>query len=1271
MQHSFRPLCRSKKTPGAVFLSSALGACCRNAPSCSILLAAIRPEQPLPLQLWHGGQWKFECAESIASKIRIGLAGILLTRFSGWRCILLLRQPSAQYRSVVCMTGSRVVHGLSTRTGALFLFLVFGLLLARGHSHADDDAAGTPPPPTRDSGDEGPPSGSSALSSSLLPDAASSDRKEDLRGRVLDDIFGSGDKRSIFSERILRHLDSLGSRTEGKPRLRPTQGGTQSSDLPADLRDQPFLSPPLPSFPPMDCRCGIEDGCCAGLDCLSCISGPLLWSFASGGIATCSCSSPADPAVNNAVGAAGEPSPSSSSDPSSAGPSGMLLEDASHPSSDDTPCRTPSTSTATADNTVPIPREESDAAHPELSAMAAAASAIPSLEQSSDRADYRGSSSLHCTTTEASNPCLFAAGATSAMTADTDEASALPVSSALPEDTMRLGRRNLFLRQTSSPDSDSGAEIPGPDAGPHVPETDRLLDEVGRLSPTGDAAVQLPDRDSPPLAGAEPVASSSVPDVQSSVTDTLTKGDRLDVTAPLGLFPSSVNAGTPQNDDGVPSIVPATEDSAQAPSSREAAISTGLAQNPSPLVEETQLAESDGTSSTASPKISSYPLPQSQLQPQTQPPTLTPLTTPSTPTTSAAASSSPAESPGETEAHSQHPRDTVHISAGDLVTGPYMGSTVQGDPSAEQDDGKSRLRTTPASGTQQLIASRPEQEEDRVRFNYASYLVGAKVVDSTTGSRGAHNVLNEDSDRYWRVPCRSTEQKWVVIELSEEILMDSFAIANFEYYSSTMDQVRLYGAVKYPPVDPVEKTLATATAGSDPGAAGAPVSSPGFHWMGTFLVNASHVVQVYRLPKPSWVRFVRLEYEAFHGRDYYCTLSLFRAFGSTIIEDLRRESQSSMHDLIGTFSALASGSVADDLRSLSLPPGGGSSSSSHVFEMPGGEDDPNVFRVMIQKIKRLEANQNVLHSLLEKFDEEQNELARAMLRLAEAYAEFQLEFERKQTERMERLDERIQGRFLFIANATAHIEDRLHRYATVLYLVELLSRKEVVIALLVLAITGSVAVFGGSLKATSASLLSPSQRMQFSRGAVPVDAAAAPPALSSAQPVATKRQETATTAAAAAAAEGTVIDSGLSPASVQSMPELRAGGSCLSPMFDPEISSLVLPLSPPTGHHIARAMASEALTPYHVPFDNEQFASTSAPTGRGSQSPSLSPSPSPRHVSTTAAVSFHEAPADSPVTRSPRPSSPHLFRSATIAIIPCLALSEPSVSLSSPSMDKE
>ncbi|CAI9117170.1 OLC1v1018516C1 [Oldenlandia corymbosa var. corymbosa] len=150
-------------------------------------------------------------------------------------------------------------------------------------------------------------------------------------------------------------------------------------------------------------------------------------------------------------------------------------------------------------------------------------------------------------------------------------------------------------------------------------------------------------------------------------------------------------------------------------------------------------------------------------------------------------------------------------------------------------------------------------EPGGTEYNYASSSKGAKVLAHNKDAYGASNILSRDKDRYLRNPC-SAEGKFVIMELSEETLVDTIEIANFEHHSSNLKEFELLGSPVYPTETWVK--LGNFTAG-----------------------NVKHA-QRFVLPEPKWVRYLKINLLSHYGSEFYCTLSVFEVYGVDAIEKM-------------------------------------------------------------------------------------------------------------------------------------------------------------------------------------------------------------------------------------------------------------------------------------------------------------------------------------------------------------------------------------------------
>ncbi|XP_059662200.1 SUN domain-containing protein 5 [Cornus florida] len=148
-------------------------------------------------------------------------------------------------------------------------------------------------------------------------------------------------------------------------------------------------------------------------------------------------------------------------------------------------------------------------------------------------------------------------------------------------------------------------------------------------------------------------------------------------------------------------------------------------------------------------------------------------------------------------------------------------------------------------------------EPDGTKYNYASASKGAKVLAHNKEAKGANNILGKDHDKYLRNPC-SVGGKFVVIELTEETLVDAVKIANFEHYSSNFKEFQLSGSLVYP--------------------------TDSWYPLGNFVATNVKLAQSFKLPEPKWVRYLKLSLLSHYGSGFYCTLSVLEVYGVDAIE---------------------------------------------------------------------------------------------------------------------------------------------------------------------------------------------------------------------------------------------------------------------------------------------------------------------------------------------------------------------------------------------------
>ncbi|KAK2999173.1 hypothetical protein RJ639_024339, partial [Escallonia herrerae] len=275
-------------------------------------------------------------------------------------------------------------------------------------------------------------------------------------------------------------------------------------------------------------------------------------------------------------------------------------------------------------------------------------------------------------------------------------------------------------------------------------------------------------------------------------------------------------------------------------------------------------------------------------------------------------------------------------------------------------------RTRPVSGQAGGIIHR--LEPGGAEYNYASASKGAKVLAYNKEAKGASNILGRDKDKYLRNPC-SAEEKFVVVELSEETLVDTIEVANFEHYSSNLKDFELLGSLVYPTDSWVK--------------------------LGNFTAGNVKLAQRFVLQEPKWVRYLMLNLLSHYGSGFYCTLSIVEVYGVDAVERMLEDLVSVQDNLFASDE-----SSAAQKASLTQPVSTGGDQYHNVINdveaEPAYENsdvkrgfaatdvpDPveeirhqqvgrmpgdSVLKILMQKVRSLDLNLSVLERYLEELN---------------------------------------------------------------------------------------------------------------------------------------------------------------------------------------------------------------------------------------------------------------------------------------------------------------
>ncbi|KAL1733482.1 UNC-like C-terminal-domain-containing protein [Schizophyllum commune] len=184
------------------------------------------------------------------------------------------------------------------------------------------------------------------------------------------------------------------------------------------------------------------------------------------------------------------------------------------------------------------------------------------------------------------------------------------------------------------------------------------------------------------------------------------------------------------------------------------------------------------------------------------------------------------------------------------------------------------------------------------RFNYASSDCSARVHASHKGAKSAHSILSSKRDRYMLSPCDTKTPQFVVVELCEDIRIDTVQLANFEFFSGVFKDFTVSVAKRYT-TDESEWTVA-----------------------GTYQAKNVRGVQSFHPPTSlrDFYRYIRIDFHSHYGNEYYCPVSLLRVYGLTHLEQWKWEAweEESRARLAGS-SALPASSSADPTKVAEEP----------------------------------------------------------------------------------------------------------------------------------------------------------------------------------------------------------------------------------------------------------------------------------------------------------------------------------------------------------------
>jgi len=206
-------------------------------------------------------------------------------------------------------------------------------------------------------------------------------------------------------------------------------------------------------------------------------------------------------------------------------------------------------------------------------------------------------------------------------------------------------------------------------------------------------------------------------------------------------------------------------------------------------------------------------------------------------------------------------------------------------------------------GKTQYYRSKDAGKTCKERFSYASFDAGATILKTSPGAKNAKAILVENKDSYMLLECR-TKNKFVIVELSDDILVDTIVLANFEFFSSMIRRFRVSVSDRYP------------------------VKLDKWVVLGTFEARNSRDIQPFLVEHPQiYTKYIRIEFLTHYGNEYYCPVSLLRIHGTRML-DTWKEPDNNQDDEVEQIEASAPEQVPETNQTRAAPPEEPSSKST-------------------------------------------------------------------------------------------------------------------------------------------------------------------------------------------------------------------------------------------------------------------------------------------------------------------------------------------------------
>lgn len=175
------------------------------------------------------------------------------------------------------------------------------------------------------------------------------------------------------------------------------------------------------------------------------------------------------------------------------------------------------------------------------------------------------------------------------------------------------------------------------------------------------------------------------------------------------------------------------------------------------------------------------------------------------------------------------------------------------------------VSTTNATAFSVVAVTEQEGTVYKNKFNIASADCAATIVKTNSQAKGAPAILKENKDSYLLNEC-SVKNKFIVVELCQDILVSQVVLGNYEFFSSMYKDIRVSVSDRFP--------------------------TQNWRELGQFTAQNIRDIQTFNIDNPLiWARYLKLEILSHYGNEFYCPISVIRVHGKTMIDEFKEDEE--------------------------------------------------------------------------------------------------------------------------------------------------------------------------------------------------------------------------------------------------------------------------------------------------------------------------------------------------------------------------------------------